>query len=39
VSAGEPRPPLGRWSRAYALVIAALAIEIALLAWLSRSFR
>jgi hypothetical protein len=37
LSSGEPRPPLGAWSRAYALVIGMLALEIALLAWWSRS--
>jgi len=38
VNPSEEPPPLGRWSRAYALVLAALAVEIALLAWLTRSF-
>lgn len=34
------RPPLGgRWGVLYAIVIAALAAEIALLAWLTGSFR
>jgi hypothetical protein len=37
--AGE-RPPLGgRWGVLYAIVIAALAAEIALLAWLTEAFR
>ena len=37
--AGE-RPPLGgRWEVLYAIVIAALAGEIALLAWLTEAFR
>jgi hypothetical protein len=36
----DDRPPLlGRWSRLYALVIANLALWIAMLAWLTRSFR
>lgn len=34
------RPPLGgRWGVLYAVVIAALAAEIALLAWLTEAFR
>jgi len=40
---GEPpadRPPVGgRWGLLYAVVIAALAIEIALMAWLTGTFR
>ncbi len=32
----EPAPPLGGWSRLYALVILALALSIAVCAWLSR---
>lgn len=37
--AGE-RPPLGgRWGALYALVILALAAEIALMAWLTEAFR
>jgi hypothetical protein len=32
-NAQEPRPPLGAWARAYAVVIVALAIEIVLM-WL-----
>jgi hypothetical protein len=32
-SAQEPRPPLGSWARAYALVIVALLVEIVLM-WL-----
>lgn len=34
------RPPLGgRWGVLYAVVVAALAAEIALLAWLTEHFR
>lgn len=33
------RPPLGGWGRLYALVLAALALDVALLAWLERAFR
>lgn len=34
------RPPVGgRWGVLYAVVVAALAIEIALLAWLTEAFR
>jgi hypothetical protein len=37
---GDPRPPFGaRWGALYALVIAALAADIALLAWLTVRFR
>ena len=36
---GERRPPLGSWARAYAIVIAALAADILLLAWLTVRFR
>jgi hypothetical protein len=38
MDAEEPPPILGRWRNLYALVIAALAVVIALLAWLTRSF-
>ena len=34
----EPPPFLGRWSRLYAIVIAALVVLIALLAWLTRHY-
>jgi len=37
--AGEPRPPLGGWTRVYALVIAELALTIVLLLALTRAFR
>lgn len=34
------RPPIGGgWGRLYAIVVAALAVEIALLAWLTEAFR
>jgi len=36
--ADEPPPLLGSWPRLYALVIGFLAIIIALLGWLTRSF-
>ncbi len=40
VRADRERPPLGgRWGTLYAIVIAALALEIALLAWLTLAFR
>ena len=35
----EPPPILGRWSRLYALVLIALALEIALFGMLTRAFR
>ena len=35
----EPPPILGRWSRLYALVLIALALEIALFGILTRAFR
>ena len=34
-----PRPPLGGWGRTYALVIAALALDLVLLAWLTERYR
>lgn len=38
--AGEGPPPVGgRWGVLYAAVVAALAAEIALLAWLTEAFR
>lgn len=38
--AGPATPgPARRWGALYALVIGALALEIALLAWLTRWFR
>lgn len=36
---GAPRSSPGHWGALYALVIAALAVEIALLAWLTEHFR
>ena len=33
------RPPLGGWGRAYAVVIAALALDLVLLAWLTERYR
>jgi hypothetical protein len=36
VEPGEPPPPLGAWSRLYALVLIGLALTIAVCAWLSR---
>lgn len=36
---GERPPVGGRWGTLYALVLAALAAEIALLAWLTEAFR
>ncbi len=35
----DGRPPLGGWPRAYAAVIAELALTIALLLWLERALR
>ena len=35
----ESPPPLGSWGRLYALVIAALAVDIALLVVLTERFR
>jgi hypothetical protein len=35
----EPPPILGRWHRLYGLVLAALALDIVLLALLTRAFR
>ena len=37
--AGERPPTGGRWGVLYAVVLAALAAEIALLAWLTERFR
>lgn len=37
--AADAPPPLGSWRRLYLLVLIALALELALLAWLTRSFR
>ena len=37
--ADEPPPFLGSWPRLYALVIGFLALTIALLGWLTASFR
>jgi hypothetical protein len=36
---GEPRPPLGAWGRAYAVVLAALLVELALLWLLTERYR
>ena len=36
--ADEPPPFLGRWSRLYALVAGALALEILLFWWFTRAF-
>ncbi len=36
--ADEPRPPLGAWPRAYAVVIAELVLVILLLIALTRAF-
>jgi len=33
------RAPLGSWARLYALVIAALAVDILLLWWLTERYR
>jgi hypothetical protein len=38
-SPDEPPPVLGRWTRLYALVLIALAAEIALFWALTRAFR
>jgi hypothetical protein len=38
-SAQEPPPVLGRWSRLYALVLIALAVEIAVFWALTKAFR
>jgi len=35
----EARPPLGGWGRLYALVIAALAVDLVLLWWLTEHYR
>jgi hypothetical protein len=35
----DVRPPLGTWNRLYLLVIGMLAVEIALLWLLARTFR
>lgn len=35
----EPPPFLGRWSRVYAVVLLVLALDIALLMWLTWSAR
>jgi len=37
--AAERRAPLGSWARVYAIVLAALAVDIALLWWLTERFR
>jgi len=34
----EP-PPLGSWRRLYLLVLAALIVDLVLLAWLTQRFR
>jgi hypothetical protein len=33
------RAPLGSWARAYAIVLAALALDILLLWWLTERYR
>jgi hypothetical protein len=38
-AARTARPPLGRWGRMYALVIAALLLDVALLWWLTERYR
>ena len=38
-AAGERRAPLGSWARLYALVILALAADIAFLWWLTERYR
>jgi len=35
----EAPPPLGSWARLYALVLAALALDLVLLAWLTERYR
>ena len=35
----EPLPPLGSWARLYALVIAALAVDLLLLWWFTEHYR
>lgn len=35
----EEAPPLGSWARAYALVLAALLVELVLLGWLTERYR
>ena len=35
----EPLPPLGSWARLYALVIAALVVDLLLLAWFTEHYR
>jgi hypothetical protein len=35
----EPLPPLGSWARLYALVIAALAVDLLLLGWFTEHYR
>jgi hypothetical protein len=37
--ATERRAPLGSWARVYAIVLAALAVDIALLWWLTERYR
>jgi hypothetical protein len=37
--APEAPPPLGSWGRAYALVLAALLVELVLLGWLTERYR
>ena len=36
---GSERAPLGSWARVYALVLVALALDIALLWWLTERYR
>jgi hypothetical protein len=35
----ERRAPLGSWARVYAIVLAALAVDILLLWWLTERYR
>jgi hypothetical protein len=35
----EGAPPLGSWARAYVVVLAALLVELVLLAWLTERYR
>jgi hypothetical protein len=37
--AREPRAPLGSWARVYAIVLVVLALDIALLWWLTERYR
>lgn len=39
MSPSEPRPPLGAWGRVYAVVLAALLVELTLLWMLTERYR